>query len=151
MKITAGLFLVRKDFKILVCHPTNAGSDVWSIPKGMVDTGEDPLTGAIRETFEETNVDMTGWRFIHRLAPVKYLKTKKELYSFAIFETQNKFDFEKFDLKCNSNVPSNKGDYPEMDGYKWVTIDEAKPLLHVAQVTALSELERIIKTEIEKK
>lgn len=143
MKITAGLFLVRRDNKILICHPTKASDAVWSIPKGMLDSGEEPIDGAVRETFEETNVDVSKWKFLHRLNPVKYKKKNKELHTFAIFETQNLFDFDSFDFKCASNVPEALGGYPEMDGYKWVTLKEARPLLHEAQVTCLEELQTI--------
>ncbi len=38
--IAAGIFIVRKDKKILICHPTNHKPDFWSIPKGKVDNGE---------------------------------------------------------------------------------------------------------------
>jgi hypothetical protein len=31
-----------------------------------------------------------------------------------------------FKLKCNSNVPKERGGFPEMDDYKWVLIDEAR-------------------------
>jgi predicted NUDIX family NTP pyrophosphohydrolase len=146
MRITAGFFLVRKDYKILICHPTKAKDTVWSIPKGMLDEGEDPISGAVRETIEEINVDVSRWNFIHRLSPVKYRKTKKELHAWALFESQNHFDFDEFDLKCNSNVPTALGGYPEMDDYKYATIEEARPLLHDAQVACLDELEKIIQS-----
>ncbi len=144
MKITAGLFLVRKDDKILICHPTKAANTIWSIPKGMVDSGEEIIHAAVRETIEETNADVSNWKLLHRLAPVKYKKKNKELHTFAMFETQNFFDFNAFELKCSSNVPDSIGGYPEMDGYKWVTIKEARPLLHEAQVICLNELQTII-------
>lgn len=151
MRITAGFFLVRKDYRILICHPTKAGPDVWSIPKGLLDNGEEPITAAIRETLEETNVDISKWKFIHRLLPVRYRKGKKDLYSFALFETQNSFDFDLFDFKCSSNVPDSIGGYPEIDDYKWATIEEARLLLHETQNVALNELENIINIIIKTK
>ena len=56
--IAAGVFLVREDGNILICHPTNHAPDFWSIPKGLVDDGEELLAAAIRETFEETNINL---------------------------------------------------------------------------------------------
>jgi hypothetical protein len=29
-------------------------------------------------------------------------------------------NFDLFKLKCNSNVPKERGGFPEMDDYKWV-------------------------------
>jgi len=150
MKITAGLFLVRKDNKILICHPTGAKQTTWSIPKGMLDEGEEPINGAVRETLEETNVDVSKWRFIHRLEPVRYRKRSKELHAWVIFEHQNPFDFDSFDLKCSSNVPEEIGGYPEMDDYQWSTLEDAKPLLHDAQVGCLEELQKIIDKQKQK-
>jgi len=46
----------------------------------------------------------------------------------------------KFDLKCNSNVPEDRGGFPEMDDYKWVSIDEARNLLHPTQVACLDKI-----------
>lgn len=43
--------------KLLLVHPTGAPwSGTYSIPKGLLDPGEDPLEGALRETREETGV-----------------------------------------------------------------------------------------------
>ena len=36
----AGIFLMRKDFNILICHQTNHAPNVWSIPKGKIEEGE---------------------------------------------------------------------------------------------------------------
>ena len=47
--IAAGVFLVRKNGTVLVCHPTNHSPEFWSIPKGKLDEGETPLAAAIRE------------------------------------------------------------------------------------------------------
>ncbi len=146
----AGIFLVRKDNKILLCHPTKHSPNFWSIPKGRVDKGEELLDSALRETFEETNVDLAEWKVMHNLDPIEYETDKKILYCYAVFETQNNFDFESFELKCNSNVAPEKGGFPEMDGYRWATLKEAKPMLHTAQMLALEQLDRLMK-KIEKK
>jgi ADP-ribose pyrophosphatase YjhB (NUDIX family) len=43
--------------RILLVHPTNAPWwRAWSIPKGLVEPGEDVLDAAIRETFEEVGL-----------------------------------------------------------------------------------------------
>jgi 8-oxo-dGTP pyrophosphatase MutT (NUDIX family) len=144
MTIAAGLFLVRKDLRFLVGHPTHHKPNFWSIPKGRVEDGEHNVDAAIRETQEECNVDVSNWAIVHNLEPVKYTKTKKILYPFVLFETQNKIDFDKFELKCNSFVPEDKGGFPEMDDFKWITIQEGRSLLHETQVACLDKIEAII-------
>jgi 8-oxo-dGTP pyrophosphatase MutT (NUDIX family) len=146
----AGIFLVRKDNKILLCHPTKHSPNFWSIPKGRVDKGEELLDTALRETYEETNIDLSKWRIIHNLEPVEYDTTDKVLHCYVIFENQNNFDFNSFELKCNSNVSPEKGGFPEMDDYKWVDLKEAKPMLHTAQMMAIEQLQKLM-NKLEKK
>ena len=43
----------------------------------------------------------------------------------------------------NSNVPEERGDFPEMDDYKWVTIDEARGLIHETQVACLDKVKQL--------
>ena len=40
--LAAGIFLVNKENQVLICHPTNHPSDVWSIPKGKIEKNEAP-------------------------------------------------------------------------------------------------------------
>jgi hypothetical protein len=52
-----------------------------------------------------------------------------------------------FDLKCNSIVgPDSKWNNgkPEMDGFKWVSVDEAIDLLHPTQVQVLGVIKDLI-------
>lgn len=153
MKVNAaGVFLIRKDKKLLICHPTNHKPDFWSIPKGKVDDGETPLDAAIRETFEETNIDISKHKVIIGLEPINYGHKKKMLHPFILHETANdNLDWNTWDIKCNSNVPEERGGFPEMDDYKWVTIDEAKILLHDTQVKCLDAIEDFINSTEYKK
>lgn len=141
---TAGIFLIRKDQKILICHPTKHKDTVWSIPKGRMEEGEDVVETAVRETYEETNVDVSEWSVIHKLEPAPYPKSNKVLFGIALFESENKFSFNFFDLKCNSNVPLEAGGFPEMDGYQWATIDDAEKLVHAAQINCLNQIRELI-------
>lgn len=58
MKVSAGLVMVRHS-EVLLVHPggpffKNKDTGVWSIPKGLVEAGEDLLATARREFEEET-------------------------------------------------------------------------------------------------
>jgi len=149
----AGIFLMRKDFNILICHPTNHAPNVWSIPKGKIEEGESDIEAAIRETYEETNIDLNDKSLdvnnnfnIHEFDIVNYGHKKKDLHPFLFLELQtSKLDWSGVKIKCNSNVPIERGGFPEMDGYKWVTLKEAKELLHDTQVACISKIIDIIR------
>ncbi len=143
--IAAGIFIVRKDNMLLVCHPTNHAVDFWSIPKGKVEEGETMLEAAIRETYEETNIDLTSISEshynLHELEPVDYGHKKKIIHPFLLLEvTNSRFPWDNIEIKCNSNVPADRGGFPEMDAYKWVSLEHAKLILHATQVACLDKI-----------
>lgn len=145
--IASGLFIVRKDKKVLICHPTNHPADFYSIPKGKVEDDEIFLEAAIRETYEETNLDLSETTdfTIYPLTSVNYKHKKKILYPFLYLENKKSlFDWDGVELKCNSNVPEDRGGFPEMDGYKWVTLDEASKVLHDTQIACIEKIKEII-------
>ena len=143
MRITAGIFLIRRDGKLLIGHPTKDFSGgKWSITKGGLEENETPLQAALRETEEEANIFLKNWQILHNLKPVEYIKGKKVLHGFVMFEDQNEINFDDFDIKCTSMVP-NKNWY-EMDNFMYATLDEAAGLLHEAQVVCLEEIKLII-------
>lgn len=58
MTRSAGLVLLDRG-RILLCHPTRAPwRGTFTIPKGEIAPGEDPLDAALRETREEIGVDV---------------------------------------------------------------------------------------------
>ena len=140
----AGIFLVRTNGTVLICHPTNHKPDFFSIPKGKIEDGESPAEAAIRETFEETNIDLAGCAMV-ALEMVNYKSKKKALHPFIVFVHENPLlNWDCFDLKCNSFVPEDKGGFPEMDGYKFASLDEARGLLHETQVKCLDKIQNIL-------
>ena len=86
----AGLFLVNREDKILVGHPTKHSPNFWSIPKGKVEDGETRLQAAIRETYEESNVKLFSdlHKFVE-LGRFVYNHKKKDIVIFAHFETKD--------------------------------------------------------------
>lgn len=148
--IAAGIFIVKKDGSLLVCHPTNHAVDFWSIPKGKVEEGETMHEAALRETFEETNIDFNNISdlhySVHALEPVNYGHKKKMIHPFVHIEVSNsQLPWDNIEIKCNSNVPVERGGFPEMDDYKWVTIEEARKMLHDTQVACLDKVAEIFK------
>lgn len=138
MKTTCGIFLFNKEGKLLIGHPTNSPDTIWSVPKGLRDKGEDDFTAAVRELYEETNITLRdiGDFSVKYLGKFKYPNRKKKISAFYI---ETDFDFSDCDIKCDSMVTHLHGkDFPEIDKFKWVTMEEAEPLLNGSQVLALN-------------
>ncbi len=65
---SAGLLIYRRisrDIEVLLVHPggpfwARKDEAAWSIPKGLIELGEDELAAAIRETAEELGVAVDG-------------------------------------------------------------------------------------------
>ncbi len=64
-RLSAGVYALRDGKAAFLERAGGAMVGFWSIPGGMVDPGEDPLTAAIRELHEESGLTPTG--------PVEYL------------------------------------------------------------------------------
>jgi len=143
--ISAGIFIVRKNGELLICHVTN--SDLWSISKGKVDKGETFHDAAVRETYEETNIDLTESTdfVVHELEPVDYIHKQKILYPFLYLEKMDsEMDWSNVEIKCNSNVHESRGAFPEMDLYLWVTIEKARLMLHNTQIKCLDNINLLL-------
>lgn len=148
-KVSAGLLLYRRKAGILqvfLVHPGGplwSKKDVgaWSIPKGLVAQGENPLDGAKREFREETGFTALG-RFIP-LMPVK-LKSGKTIQAWAI-----EGDCDPSAMKSNTfsiEWPPRSGrqqEFPEADRAAWFSIEEAKQKINQGQVGLLEELEHM--------
>lgn len=144
--IAAGVFIVNKNNKLLICHPTNHKPNTWSIPKGKVEAMETFKDACVRETFEETNIDLSDYKHkLIMLDSVNYSHKKKMLIPFVLFENDCELlDLSLITIQCNSNVPEDRGGFPEMDDYDWVTIDEARNLLHETQVACLDKVKQLL-------
>lgn len=58
--LTADVFVVRDDTFLTLARGPGRGEGVWYVPGGGVDRGEDPLDAAVRETREETGLEVQG-------------------------------------------------------------------------------------------
>jgi len=147
-KISAGILMFRKrdgQLQVFLVHPggplwTKKDIGAWSIPKGEIDPGEDPLSAAQREFEEETGVKISG-RFIP-LSSVK-LKSGKVVQAWAV---EGECDPET--IKSNTfsmEWPPRSGrkqEFPEIDRAAWFGIGEAKEKINKGQVPLIEELER---------
>lgn len=115
-QVTAGIIIQNDKGQILGCIPFGKG-DVFDIPKGHVDEGEDNSTAIIRELREETSIELTlnDIKFLGQFYYNKY----KDL---ALFYHNGNYDESK--LRCTSLFNFYGREVPEMIGYRWINIDD---------------------------
>jgi len=138
METTCGIFILNNKSELLIVHPTNASWHSWSIPKGLVNPNETYLKAAIREVFEETNIDLNG-HILEYVGEIKYPKRSKLLKAYFI---QLDTDGSEFDLKCESTFihKHTKEVLPENNSVQWQSLDKAKLLIHSTQLELLKTI-----------
>lgn len=144
MITTCGIFLysIVQD-KILVCHATNTPWKKWTIPKGRQNDNEDFFNTAVRELEEETGVKLQDLKVlkIYSLPTVEYQTKLKTLVSFLVITSTDLTDFSFF---CNSYTENKM---PEMDNWKWISIDQISEYLHESQQKNLELIKEILKNK----
>ncbi len=75
-RISAGGLVVGKNGKILV---VNQKGTSWSLPKGHVDSGEDKISAAKREIYEEAGVKQENLELIKDLGSYERYKIGKDV------------------------------------------------------------------------
>ena len=148
-EISAGIlpFRRRGALELLLAHPggpywTKKDAGAWTIPKGLVDPGEDLLAAALREFTEETGF-VAEEPFI-QLTPVKQ-KSGKIVHALAC---AGDFDPDKF--VCNTfeiEWPPKSGKrktFPEIDRVEWFGLPAARGKILGYQLPWLHELERVL-------
>lgn len=145
-KKTAGILLFREtrsELEVLLVHPggpfwKNKDEGAWSIPKGMVDEGEDPFEAAKREFHEETGGMAAGDPIT--LEPLRQ-KSGKVLHVWAM-----RGAFDPAALKSNTfstEWPPKSGrqqEFPEVDRAAWFSVEEAGRRILTGQAALLREL-----------
>ncbi|NOY63864.1 MAG: NUDIX domain-containing protein [Nitrospirae bacterium] len=153
-RISAGILLYRKGGKgleVFLVHPggplwAKKDEGAWSIPKGIVEEGEDLFKAALREFEEETGFRLKG-RNVIPLKPVKQ-KGGKIVHAFAM-----EGDCDPGEIRSNTfqmEWPPRSGkvqNFPEIDRAAWFGLDEAKRKINPAQVGFIEELEGILESE----
>jgi len=154
---SAGLLLYRQavaGLRVLIAHPGGpyfATKDLgaWTIPKGLINSGEVPRDAALREFAEEL-----GWRpagqpdELLELGETK-LRSGKRVTAFALRTDESeteilaRFAPGVFALEW----PPRSGqyqDFPEVDRIAFVTPDEAAERLNPAQAVFVDRLQTFL-------
>lgn len=127
----AGTLLYRggpQGWEVLIVHPSGAynRNKPWSIPKGVPEPGEDLEACARRETQEETGVTPGPLRY---LGSISYRKSRKTIHAYA---GPAPADAEP---RCASW---------EVDQARFVTLEQARQLLHPDQAALLDRLQELL-------
>ena len=145
-EISAGLLAFRRKngLEVLLAHPggpfwAKKDDGVWTIPKGLVEPGDDLVTTARREFNEETNLTASGE--LIPLAPVNQ-KSGKTVHAFA-FEAD--FDLTRFASNTfEIEWPPKSGrrqSFPEIDRIAYFPLPAAMLKIIPYQQPLLRELE----------
>lgn len=148
--ISAGLILFRRNnrgVEVLLAHPggpfwKNRDEGAWTIPKGLLEPGEETLEGAKREFREETGLEPNG-PYIE-LGSIRQ-KAGKVVHAWAM-----EGDADVSTLKSNIarlEWPRGSGrfiNYPEVDRCDWFTPDEARRVMIQAQAELVTRLEQLL-------
>ena len=145
--VSSGLVLFRRrsaNLEVFLAHPggpfwAKRDAGAWTIPKGVVDEGEDLLDAARREFLEETGITAVG-PFI----PLGSIRQKagKEVHAWA-------WEGDADPAAITSNTtraewPRGSGnwlEFPEVDRCEWFDLDTARQKINPAQAELIDRLE----------
>jgi predicted NUDIX family NTP pyrophosphohydrolase len=145
-EISAGILAFRRKpaLEVLLAHPggpfwAKKDDGVWTIPKGLVEPGDDLVATARREFTEETN--LMAEDALIALAPFNQ-KSGKVVHAFAV-----EADFELGAFSSNTfeiEWPPKSGrrqSFPEIDRIAYFALPAAKTKIVAYQLPLLLELE----------
>lgn len=148
-QVSAGVlaFRCRPELEVLLAHPggpfwAKKDAGAWTIPKGLVEPGDELIAAARREFTEETSLVAQGDMI--ELAPVVQ-KSGKIVHAFAL---EADFDISQFVSNTFAlEWPPKSGrqqSFPEIDRIAYFTLPMAKQKIIAYQLPLLAELERRI-------
>lgn len=150
-QVSAGVLAFRRrpELEVLLAHPggpfwAKKDAGAWTIPKGLVEPGDELIAAARREFTEETNLVAQGEMI--ELAPVAQ-KSGKLVHVFAL---EADFDLSQFASNTfTMEWPPKSGrreHFPEIDRVAYFALPLAQLKMIAYQLPLLAELERRIRS-----
>jgi predicted NUDIX family NTP pyrophosphohydrolase len=146
-QISAGILAFRRrpELEVLLAHPggpfwAKKDAGAWTIPKGLVEPGDELIAAAQREFTEETNLVAKGE--LIEFAPVAQ-KNGKMVHAFAL-----EADFDLSQFASNTFMvewPPKSGrrqNFPEIDRIAYFALPIAQLKIIAYQLPLLAELEK---------
>lgn len=145
--LSAGVLLFRRPngaVEVLLVHPggpywAKKDAGAWMIPKGGVDAGETEAEAAVREYEEELGSPLAAIPF--PLCRIKQAGGK----IVEVFAAEGDFDAASLSsLHFEMEWPPRSGSrqsWPECDGARWMSLDEARAMMLPSQLPILDALE----------
>lgn len=147
--ISAGILLFRSTgdaFEVLLVHPggpfwAKKDAGAWSIPKGKVEDGEEPLACALRELEEEL-----GTPFLFAPEELIELGSVRQKGGKVVHCWAARGEFDPADLSSNTFTmewPPRSGterEFPEVDRAEWFDPERAREKINPAQAEFLGRL-----------
>jgi predicted NUDIX family NTP pyrophosphohydrolase len=148
--VSAGLFLFRrsgKGLEVFLAHPGGpfwSGRDLgaWTVPKGLVEDGENPLATAVREFEEETG--------IHPEEPFLPLGSVRQKAGKLVHAWAWEGEADPRRVRSNSmraEWPRGSGrwlTFPEVDRCEWFDARNARDKINPAQAELIDRLETVL-------
>jgi predicted NUDIX family NTP pyrophosphohydrolase len=145
--ISAGLLLYRKNrghLEVFLVHPggpfwKNRDAGAWSIPKGVIAPGEEPLDAARRELTEETGISVSG--------PFLPLGSVQQKAGKLIHAWGCEADADESKIVSNTTrveLPRGSGrwiEIPEVDRAAWLSLPLARQKINPAQAELIDRLQ----------
>lgn len=146
-QVSAGILAFRRrpELEVLLAHPggpfwAKKDAGAWTIPKGLVEPGDELIAAARREFTEETNLVAQGEMI--ELTPVAQ-KSGKLVHAFAL---ETDFDLSQFASNAfTMEWPPKSGrreHFPEIDRIAYFALPLAQLKIIAYQLPLLAELER---------
>ena len=141
----------RGELEVFLAHPggpfwEDRDLGAWTVPKGLVERGEDPLATAVREFEEETGIRPEG-----PFVPLGSVRQKagKLVHAWA-------WEGEADPRRVRSNtmrveLPRGSGrwlTFPEVDRCEWFDAERAREKINPAQAELIDRLQAALSDEV---
>ena len=141
LKMAAAGIAIIYNNKILLVHPTNGSwqKGTCGIPKGKMESHEDYMDAAIRETYEETGILLDSTQLDPSPDAVNFYNKHGEVERQLIYFVCRISDLSEIGLS-NLTIPKSNLQIDEIDWAKFVSAEDAHKIISNSQRIILDRL-----------